>query len=268
MQSDRDRVRDSLAVDGAVRAPKAAEQIAGRLRGRIVRGELAPGSKLKPERELLVEFGVSRPTLREAFRILESEGLIVVVTGAGGGPRVQVPDLGVVSRQIGYYLQIKQTTLKDLLEARQEFEPICVRLLAERRTRGALRELDALLDDLRQVADTGFATDSAYAAWVDMTREFHESIADHCGNNTLAVQARALGEMLRAHHRRSLRSVNFRPSTPQLASELIGDYSKLLDLVRARDGAEAERHWRAHLQRSARLTYRNQDPRSLVDLVD
>nr|WP_237421812.1 FCD domain-containing protein [Gordonia sp. SID5947] len=257
-----------MASDGAVRAPKAAEQIAGRLRGRIVRGELAPGSKLRSEPDLLVEFGVSRPTLREAFRILESEGLLLVVTGAGGGPRVQAPDLGVVSRQIGYYLQIKQTTLEDLLEAREEFEPICVRLLAERRTAGALREFAALLDRLRRAAGPGFASESAYVAWVDLTREFHELIAENCGNNTLAAQARALGEMLRAHHRRSLRSVNFRPSSPKLAAELIGDYARLLELVRARDVDAAERHWRTHLQRSARLTYRNQDPRSVVDLVD
>ena len=62
----------------AIRAPKTAELIGARLRGQIVRGELRPGSRLPPEAELQEQFGVSRPTLREAFRILEAESLLTV----------------------------------------------------------------------------------------------------------------------------------------------------------------------------------------------
>ncbi|MFW0786953.1 FCD domain-containing protein [Gordonia sp. CPCC 206044] len=268
MASDPDRLRQSLAGGVAVRSPKAAEQIARRLRGRIVRGEVESGSMLKPEKELMAELGVSRPTLREAFRILENEGLIVVVTGARGGARVHTPDLSVVSRQIGYYLQIQRTTLRDLLEARAEFEPICARLFAERHTAAELRELEGLLAALQDLADGGFDTDSAFVAWVDLTREFHETIARYCGNNTLAAQARAMGEMLRAHHRLSLRSVNYRPSSPDTGPEVLGDYVDLLAVARARDGAAAEGLWREHLRRSAELIFRNQDPDTVVNLVD
>ena len=70
-----------------VRVPKVAELVAAEIRRLIVRGEVEEGAALLPESELMVEFGVSRPTLREAFRILESESLISVTRGSRGGAR-------------------------------------------------------------------------------------------------------------------------------------------------------------------------------------
>jgi len=58
--------------------------IASYLRSRIVRGELAEGDSLPSEVELMHQFDVSRPTLREAFRILETESLIVIRRGSRG----------------------------------------------------------------------------------------------------------------------------------------------------------------------------------------
>ncbi|MFT4124686.1 MAG: GntR family transcriptional regulator [Gordonia sp. (in: high G+C Gram-positive bacteria)] len=261
------RVPRSLPGPGAVRPPKAAEQIAHRLRRRIIRGELPPGAMLDPERELIAEFGVSRPTLREAFRILESEGLIAVRTGVRGGPQVQVPDLRVASRQIGFYLQLGGATLRELLEARAEFEPICVRLLARGCTDDARIQLTACLDRLRELCRAGLSG-ATFAEWVDHTRLFHELIADHCGNRVLTAQAHSLGEMVRAHHRLSLRSVNFQPSSPDTGPGLIDDYDRLLELVLAGAGEAAEEHWRAHLRRSAELSYRTQNPDAVVNLVD
>ncbi|MGX9883090.1 FadR/GntR family transcriptional regulator [Streptomyces sp. NPDC002276] len=59
-----------LRAGRTARAPKTAESIPAQLRRRIVRGELTPGETLPPEHQLIEQFGVSRPTLREAFRIL------------------------------------------------------------------------------------------------------------------------------------------------------------------------------------------------------
>ena len=101
---------DTEAVLPAVRAPKTAELIAARLRGQIVRGELRPGSRLPPEAELQEQFGVSRPTLREAFRILEAESLLTVRGGARGGAQVVTPDLSVAARHVGSLPQVSGTT--------------------------------------------------------------------------------------------------------------------------------------------------------------
>jgi DNA-binding FadR family transcriptional regulator len=71
-------------VGQPVRAPKTSELIAAQLRRQIVRAAVKPGEKLPPETQLMKQFGVSRPTVREAFRILETEGLIVVRPGSRG----------------------------------------------------------------------------------------------------------------------------------------------------------------------------------------
>ena len=100
-----------------VRVPKTAELVASQLRRRIVRGELAEGAALPPESTLMEQFGVSRPTLREAFRVLESESLISVRRGAHGGARVHVPNGDVAARYAALVLEHRGTTLADLFTA-------------------------------------------------------------------------------------------------------------------------------------------------------
>lgn len=80
-----------------VQMPKAAEVVAADVRRRIVRGELRADDALPPETELMSQFGISRPTLREALRILEAEGLVAIRRGARGGARVQAPSPEVPS---------------------------------------------------------------------------------------------------------------------------------------------------------------------------
>ena len=87
------RVRSPIT--GQVHPPKTAALIAAKIRRQIVRRELLPGMTLPTEPELLAELGVSRPTLREAFRILETESLISVRRGVGGGALVLTPDVSV-----------------------------------------------------------------------------------------------------------------------------------------------------------------------------
>ncbi|MET9089695.1 GntR family transcriptional regulator, partial [Streptomyces sp. NPDC004237] len=117
-----------------VRVPKTAELVAARLRRMIVRGELAEGESLPSETALMEQFAVSRPTLREAFRVLESESLINVRRGARGGARVQIPEGTVAARYAGVVLEYRGTTLKDVYDARTVIEAPCAGLLAERRT--------------------------------------------------------------------------------------------------------------------------------------
>ena len=59
-----------IRSDKAIRVPKTAEIVAGRLRQQIIRGTLREGDLLRSEAELMEQFGVSRPTLRETIRIL------------------------------------------------------------------------------------------------------------------------------------------------------------------------------------------------------
>src|ERR1051325_1239182 len=130
-------------VAAPVKVPKTAELVATQLRNQIVRGELKEGDALPPETNLMEQFGVSRPTLREAFRVLESEALITVRRGSRGGARIDVPNDSVAARYAGLVLQYRGATWADVLEARAVIEPPCAGLLAARRTTEDLRRLRA-----------------------------------------------------------------------------------------------------------------------------
>src|ERR1700680_2909057 len=91
------------AADSAVlRVPKTAELIAERLRGQIIRGELTEGDALPNETELVEKFGVSRPTLREALRVLESESLLDITRGMRGGGGGGMPPADNAAPQFGW----------------------------------------------------------------------------------------------------------------------------------------------------------------------
>ena len=110
-----------------VRVPKAGELVAAQLRKQIVTGVLKPGDPLPGETALMERYGVSRPTMREAFRILESESIIVVLRGAHGGARVLAPDESVAARHMGLLLQYQGVPLADVYHARTELEVAALR---------------------------------------------------------------------------------------------------------------------------------------------
>ena len=91
---------------------KKPEQIADELRSLIVSGELAEGDSLGHEPDLVERFGVSRPSLREALRILEAEGLITVVRGVLGGVIVHEPNESMTARTAALVLQARNVTAR------------------------------------------------------------------------------------------------------------------------------------------------------------
>lgn len=147
-----------------IRVPKTAELVASHIRNRIVRGELEMDEALPPENMLMEDFNISRPTLREAFRILESEGLITVRRGSRGGARVHVPETSIAARYAGLVLQNRGTTVADVLEARVIVEAPAAGIVARRRDHvTCARKLRAWLDEAAADLDT-----PAY------TKNFHE----------------------------------------------------------------------------------------------
>ena len=244
-------------VGQLVRAPKTAELIATLYRRQIVRGELRAGDTLPPEQQLMGRFGVSRPTLREAFRILETENLISVKRGSRGGARVTTPSLSVAARYTGLLLQVQGTTIADVCQARTVLEPACARLLASRRTRADLADLDACLEELR-----GGAAAGRPGQWAGPERRFHELVVQRSGNRTLAVQGGILQDMVDTH-------VSLAGARDALAAGRleVGGYERLVALVEKRDGPGAERHWRAHLEAAGeRLLGADLRNGSVVDL--
>jgi DNA-binding FadR family transcriptional regulator len=235
------------SVGSLIRAPKTAELIAARLRSQIVRGELKAGDTLPGEARLMTQFGVSRPTLREAFRILETESLINVRRGSRGGARIIAPDLSVAARYVGLLLQVDGTTIADVYEARKVLEPACVSRLAVRRTPADIAALRAVTDALAEAVDHADVGSPAVEQWSHHTVRFHALLMELCGSRTLAVQGGVLQDIVATHTALSVSRDMHSPEMVPRFRTTVRSYRKLIDLVEAGDADGAAKHWVAHL---------------------
>lgn len=224
------------------RRPKAAEIVAAELRRQIVTGRLKPGDKLHPENVLQTEFAISRPTLREALRLLESESLITISRGQHGGARVTSIDLRTAARQAGVFLQVEGTTLQDVWLARTVLEPPAVALLASRRNPAAFAELEANIAAAREAAHRDLIR------YADLSAEFSMLIMKHCGNRTLHLFAALIHDIIRRQHEHvTVRTVS-NAGVDKLRQANIRSRAKALELMRSGAPAAAETFWRAHLE--------------------
>jgi GntR family transcriptional regulator, transcriptional repressor for pyruvate dehydrogenase complex len=231
---------DSVApLAGApIRSPKTAELVAGTLRRMVVDGQLKEGDFLPNEAELMAHFGVSRPTLREAVRVLESERLVEVRRGSRTGARVRVPGPEIVARPAGLLLELSGATIADVMVARAGIEPIAVRLLAEAGTPAAYDELEDML-----TKDVPVGWESGQLA--EVTGEFHRRVVELSGNATLTIIAGMLHEITVRHTAFVMKEG--RKVSKADYDKLTKSYRRLITLLRAGDGAAAEAHWRTHL---------------------
>jgi len=165
-----------------VRVPKTAEVVAASLRSRIVRGELATGDSLPREPELIAIFNISRPTMREAFRILESERLIEVRRGSRGGARVMSPESGNAAAQVGLVMQFRGVTIDSVYQA----SPHGVSAISAMRGRPAQTFLEELQENLREAREI-LDDDSNHHELHVVSREFHSLIVDAAGNGALSI---------------------------------------------------------------------------------
>ena len=246
-----------LPVGRVLRAPKTAELISTDLRRQIVLGQLKPGETLPSETELMAQYGVSRPTLREAYRILETEALISVRRGARGGAQVMTPDVSVAARYVGLLLQIQGTTIDDVYEARMVSEPACAALLARRRTKQDLTDLRSCLDQLRTVVEAGVKAVPNPGEWSDLTYRFHELIMQRSGNKTMAVQGAVLQDIVATHLQMTVARSFSESESPARFQKAIRSYEKLIQLVEDRDTEGARQHWHKHMEVAAKHLFKH-----------
>lgn len=161
--------------------------VAERIREMIVTGELGEGERLPPLDVLLDEFGVSAPSMREALRILESEGLVSVQRGSIGGAVVHRPTHEMAAYTLALILRSQGTDVTDLGDALASLEPICAGLCATRSDRKK-----TVVPELRRINQAASEVlDDARVFGAHMTA-FHEAVVRGCGNQTLTLVVGAL----------------------------------------------------------------------------
>lgn len=205
-------------------------------------------------------FGVSRPTLREAFRILEAEQVIQVRRGARGGARVMLPDTAAAARYAGTLLQYRGTTLADVYEARSHLECAAVAMLAKKRTAADLSRLDQMLTDGENLLDDpgtfGQKHDPA----------FHKLLVELYRNQTMSVLLDILYSIVESH---SERFINEHRGDAAMEAKTLPAHRahvKLVDLIRGKEADRAVAFWRRHLTQVSKFMI-NDPGETVVDVL-
>ena len=226
-----------------LKQPRIAEIVADGLRQRILAGELEDGAMLPKQEELLAEFGISPPSIREALRILETEGLITVQRGNVGGAVVHRPQASKAAYMLGLVLQSRAVSLGDLVNAMRKLEPACAAECALRPDRH-----QTVLPVLRAVLDKGLEVIDDPDAFIGLARRFHTELVTHCGNETMSLVVGALEALWSAQvdvlARKNSQHGSF--SDRSIRQSLADEHERLYRLIAEGDARGVEQAMRDH----------------------
>ncbi|SCW90647.1 DNA-binding transcriptional regulator, FadR family [Sphingobium faniae] len=230
-----------------LRLPKLSHLVAGRLREQIISGALPAGNALLPENRLLEIFNVSRPTLREALRILEAEALISIGRGVRTGAMVLGPNMQKATEYATSMLVHDGVTMRDLHEARMFFEPAIVRSLSGEQLTSALSELRACIDDMQKAM-----SEKRYMDVLAGTNRFHASLARAGGNKTISILIGMIQAISDDAYAVNL-SINGNGKSAALDKNMaktVAGYTALCELLEKRKADEAAAFWARYMERS------------------
>jgi DNA-binding FadR family transcriptional regulator len=238
-----------------------SDQVAARIRRMIARGELVDGDWLPTEAELIQRFGVSRPTLGEAFRLLEGDSLVTIRRGPPGGARVTIPGPAAVANLFGMILMLSGTTIEDVWDAWLTIEPAAVRRLSATDDKSVLKVLEAELKRVAAVVDDPRAFSRAGV-------QFHVKLVELSGNHTLTAVTGMLSEIIERELAKSLVEIGLvRDEVRRANRRALHGYEKIVELIGARDGDGAERAWQDHMTSARRYVARAQKQDHVIDLL-
>ena len=221
--------RKPVAYDLARRTLKTSEVVALEIVRDIVAQKMQPGDRLPLEAEMLVQYRVSRSSLREALRLLEVQGLIGIRPGPGAGTVVGRVLPGNLSRTLTLHLHMLGANYDELLEAWMETEPVLARLAALNPDRKKVREsLSPFLDENHDRA-------------IKEGLRFHDIIANLADNPVLALALQSIGYIV-------TEQVLTSTERGQLEQQIVHDHREMAEAIIAGDEVKAEALAREHLR--------------------
>ena len=217
-----------------IRTSRASEDIVHQIKSLVFAGDLAPGDHLPSEMDLTEKFGVSRTTVRDALRVLESQGFIDIKVGAGGGAFVAKPSSELVSDSLSNMLRMQKTSIKELVEARIVVETAIVALAAKRATAADFKNIEQAITNARagQLANDPHFTPHSV--------EFHVALAQAAKNLVLLFTVNSFRALFYDVLDKLL-------PAPDMQQRAIDDHQKILDAIKARDADKAQQIMRTHL---------------------
>ncbi|MDQ6523108.1 FadR/GntR family transcriptional regulator [Nocardioides sp. LHD-245] len=228
MTSSRDEARPQFT---SVTPVRAYESVVAQIEDAVFTGQLVPGDRLPSERDLMAQFGVSRGTVREALRVLESGGLIRSRPGDPGGATVQANSSARLAKALTTFVKLGQIGVGELIEFRMVVEGSAVRLAAELHDEAALGAMEEAFARMEEAAGVSYEAFSA----ADVA--FHLAVAS-CSSNSLfsACSEFARDTVL------ALTTENLKESgdPSERIQETLRRHGAYLQAIRDRDGRTAE----------------------------
>lgn len=216
--------------------------MANDLRERILGGEFSDGDMLPIQEELVAQYGVSLPSVREGLRVLETEGLITVRRGKVGGSIVELPRAEKVAYTVGLVLESRQVEIDELVAAMAKLGPVCVRACAERVDR--LTEVVPTLEEIHAESQHAIDDPPAFAL---LARRFHEELVARCGSEPLVVLVGALESLWSGQVSAAGEEIDFGAlPEPDMRRASQAEHRRILDCIIAGDGEGAEREAHQH----------------------
>ena len=222
-----------------IRKTRVAEQIADRIRMLILDGTFPAGQPLPAERPLAERFGVSRGSIRDALRTLETIGLLVTRHGQGTFP--QELDVERLVAPLASILRYRHDLEDELLDVRRMFEPAVARVAATRVTDEDLADLQRILAAQRRKLKT------RQSAIVEDTA-FHEVLARATRNRVVVSIMATLNDLLMESRTHALKQKG-RPGRSMLGHEAV------VAALRQRDADAAADAMREHIDQIADLLH-------------
>lgn len=213
-----------------------SEQIANRIEALILSREFLPGDKLPSEREMAESFGVSRPAVREALKLLKERGL--VQSRMGHGSFVAEPGMDNVISSLNVASHMRNSTLGHLNEVRWNLEVCIAGLAAERATPEDLAKMEALV----QAMD---ATIEDIPQFIRADMEFHAALAAATGNPIFLILSYSIIDLVQKM--RLILTNSEETARGQIY------HKRLLDCIRTKDPAGARDAMQYHLKHVAEL---------------
>jgi len=211
------------------RTLKTSEVVALEIVRNIVREDMQPGDRLPLEAQMLVQYRVSRSSLREALRLLEVQGLIAIRPGPGAGTVVGRVLPGNLSRTLTLHLHMLGASYDELLEAWVESEPLLARLAALNPDREKVRvSLSPFLDE-----------DHAWAVREGL--QFHDIVAELADNRVLSLSLRSIGFIV-------AEQVLTNVERGELEQRIVHDHRDVAEAIIAGDAELAANRMREHIR--------------------
>ncbi len=225
------RTANSIAP---ISVPKASDILAEQLRDLILNGAISPGGALPPERELVVNSGLSRSSVRDALRMLEVEGLIVTKPGRSGGSIVRLPGRETVARPLELYVKSHEIHLESLLDCRLAVEPFLA-------SRAAQNHTDEDLSLIKDIHARFLATTDNIAEYKRLNLEWHLAIAQASHNELLIALMEAISQPI-------LEADGYHQVTTEaIRIEAKKAHSAILDAIESRNADQAHSRMARHL---------------------